>query len=103
ATLASFVGLTEVLFAVVFAWLLLGQRLELVQLAGGVLVVAGIALVRLDEIRSEPTQPVDQLLRDVEVAAVDLSGRGLDAALATSHARPVVRAREEVGKVSGKN
>ena len=51
AKLASFVGLTEVLFAVVFAWLLIGQRLELVQLAGGVLVVAGIALVRLDEMR----------------------------------------------------
>jgi drug/metabolite transporter (DMT)-like permease len=58
AKLASFVGLTEVLFAVVFAWLLLGQRLELVQLAGGVLVVAGIALVRLDEMRGEaPAEP----------------------------------------------
>lgn len=51
AKLASFVGLTEVLFAVVFAWLLLDQRLDAVQLAGGVLVVAGIALVRLDEMR----------------------------------------------------
>ena len=53
AKLASFVGLTEVLFAVAFAWLLLGQRLELVQLAGGGLVVAGIALVRLDEMRGQ--------------------------------------------------
>ena len=51
AKLASFVGLTEVLFAVVLAWLLLDQRLDAVQLAGGVLVVAGIALVRLDEMR----------------------------------------------------
>lgn len=49
--LASFAGLTEVLFAVVFAWLLLGQRLGWMQLAGGALVVAGIALVRLDEMR----------------------------------------------------
>ena len=58
AKLASFVGLTEVLFAVVFAWLLLGQRLEVVQFAGGVLVVAGIALVRLDEMRGEaPAKP----------------------------------------------
>ena len=48
--LASFVGLTEVLFAIVFAWLLLGQGLEATQLAGGALVLAGIALVRLDEI-----------------------------------------------------
>lgn len=51
ARLASFVGLSEVLFAVVFAWLLVGQRLEPVQLAGGALVVGGIALVRIDEMR----------------------------------------------------
>jgi drug/metabolite transporter (DMT)-like permease len=49
--LASFVGLTEVLFAVVFAWLLLGQGLALSQLAGAALVIVGIALVRLDELR----------------------------------------------------
>ncbi|MHB1615513.1 MAG: EamA family transporter, partial [Actinomycetes bacterium] len=49
ARVASFVGLTEVLFAVLFAWLLLGQTPGPLQLAGGVLVVAGIALVRLDE------------------------------------------------------
>ena len=52
AKVASFVGLTEVLFAVLFAWLLLGQLLTPVQLAGGVLVLAGIALVRLDELRT---------------------------------------------------
>ena len=51
AKLASFVGLTEVLFAVVWAWLLVGQRLDATQLIGGLLVVAGIALVRLDEMR----------------------------------------------------
>jgi drug/metabolite transporter (DMT)-like permease len=49
ARVASFVGLTEVLFAVLFAWLLLGQTPRPLQLAGGVLVVVGIALVRLDE------------------------------------------------------
>lgn len=51
AKLASFIGLTEVLFAVVFAWLLLGQSMTIGQLFGGALVVAGIALVRLDEFR----------------------------------------------------
>ncbi|MEA2683105.1 MAG: hypothetical protein QOK05_1433 [Chloroflexota bacterium] len=49
--LASFFGLTEVLAAVAFAWLLVGQRLEVIQLVGGVLVLAGIALVRWDEVR----------------------------------------------------
>ena len=59
AKLASFVGLTEVLFAVVWAWLLVGQQLDATQLAGGLLVVAGIALVRLDEMRGpSPSVPV---------------------------------------------
>ncbi|WP_432969033.1 EamA family transporter [Dactylosporangium sp. CA-233914] len=48
ARVASFVGLTEVLFAVVFAWLALGQRPGAWQLAGGLVVLAGIALVRAD-------------------------------------------------------
>ena len=51
AKVASFVGLTEVLFAVVFAWLLLDQVPAPVQLLGGALVVAGVALVRADELR----------------------------------------------------
>lgn len=49
ARLASFVGLTEVLFAVALAWLLLGQELSVLQIAGGVVVVAGVVLVRLGE------------------------------------------------------
>jgi drug/metabolite transporter (DMT)-like permease len=50
--LASFVALLEVLFALVFAWLLLRQLPGAVQLAGGVLVVAGVVVVR----RGEPVQ-----------------------------------------------
>ncbi|MDX6272889.1 MAG: hypothetical protein QOJ92_99 [Frankiales bacterium] len=52
AKVASFVGLTEVLFAVVFAWLLVGQRINAVQGLGGLLLVGGIALVRIDELRT---------------------------------------------------
>jgi drug/metabolite transporter (DMT)-like permease len=52
AKVASFVGLTEVMFAVVFAWLLLGQVPAAVQFAGGALIIAGIALVRIDELRA---------------------------------------------------
>ena len=54
--LASFVGLTEVLFAVLFAWLFLGQLPTGMQLVGGVLIVAGVALVRVDELRG-PSDP----------------------------------------------
>jgi drug/metabolite transporter (DMT)-like permease len=48
ARLASFLGLTEVLFAVGFAWLLLGETISLVQMVGGALVLAGVVLVRAD-------------------------------------------------------
>lgn len=47
--LASFIGLSEVLFAMVFAWLLLDDTLLAVQIAGGVLIVAGVFAVRYDE------------------------------------------------------
>jgi len=45
---ASFVGLSEVLFALGFAWLLLGEAPAPVQLAGGALIVVGVVLVRAD-------------------------------------------------------
>ncbi|MEP6860226.1 MAG: DMT family transporter [Deltaproteobacteria bacterium] len=47
--LASFLGLTEVLFAIVVAWALLGELPTGVQLGGGVLIIAGVVLVRIDE------------------------------------------------------
>jgi drug/metabolite transporter (DMT)-like permease len=49
AKVASFVGLTEVLFAVLFAWLAVDESLAPVQLVGGALVVLGIALVKLGD------------------------------------------------------
>jgi drug/metabolite transporter (DMT)-like permease len=55
AKLASFVGLTEVLFAAVFAWLFLGQLPGAVQIAGGVLILIGVTLVRVDELMA-PSQ-----------------------------------------------
>jgi drug/metabolite transporter (DMT)-like permease len=38
-----------VLFAALFAWLFLGQHLRSLQIAGGVLVLIGIAIIRADE------------------------------------------------------
>jgi drug/metabolite transporter (DMT)-like permease len=55
---ASFVSLTEVLFAVIWAWLLLGELPGTIQLLGGVFIVAGVVLVRLDELRSGAAVPV---------------------------------------------
>ena len=58
--LSSFVGLTEVLFAVLFAWFLLGQLPSVVQGIGAVLVITGIVLVRFDESAEVPEQPKDR-------------------------------------------
>ncbi|HEY1343918.1 MAG TPA: DMT family transporter [Streptosporangiaceae bacterium] len=54
AKLASFVGLAEVLFAILFAWVLLGQLPSAVQFLGGALILAGVTLVRMDELRASP-------------------------------------------------
>lgn len=47
--LASFVGLTEVMFSFVWAWVLLGQMPAAIQLLGGLLILTGVVLVKLDE------------------------------------------------------
>jgi drug/metabolite transporter (DMT)-like permease len=47
--LASFVALTEVLMALLFAWLLLGELPRAVQFLGGVLIVVGVVVVKLGE------------------------------------------------------
>ena len=54
ARLASFAGLTEVLFAVLFAWLLLGQLPSAEQFLGGGFILAGVTLVRVAELRAAP-------------------------------------------------
>ncbi|GIG53579.1 EamA family transporter [Demequina activiva] len=49
ARLASFVALTEVMMATLFAWVLLGQVPLAVQVGGALLVVAGVVVVKLGE------------------------------------------------------
>jgi drug/metabolite transporter (DMT)-like permease len=53
SSLASFVALAEVIFAVVFAVVLLGQRPSMTQAFGGLLVLAGIAAVQRGETRRQ--------------------------------------------------
>ncbi|MGB3184412.1 MAG: EamA family transporter [Ornithinimicrobium sp.] len=47
--MASFFGLTEVLFAVLFAWLLLGELPGVIQLLGAAVILTGVVAVKLDE------------------------------------------------------
>jgi drug/metabolite transporter (DMT)-like permease len=61
AKVASFIGLTEVVFAVVFAWLFLGELPTAIQLVGGVFIVAGASLVRIDELAAAPLLAAERL------------------------------------------
>lgn len=56
---ASFVALFEVLFAVIWAWLLLGELPVFIQIMGGALIVGGVVLVRLDELRGPSHAELD--------------------------------------------
>lgn len=77
AKLASFIGLAEVLFAIGFAWLLLGQLPTIMQLFGGAAILAGVTLVRIDELKQPsgpapllPDAPVESLPEQVGVAVM---------------------------------
>lgn len=67
--LASFVALGEVLAAVIWAWLFLGELPRTIQLAGGLLVLVGVVVVKLGEGRAplvvdplpEPESPSEEL------------------------------------------
>lgn len=48
-TLASLVALTEVVFAVLAAWVLLGEALTPLRLIGGLVLLTGVALARIGE------------------------------------------------------
>jgi drug/metabolite transporter (DMT)-like permease len=57
AKLASFIGMAEVFFAVLYAWLLLGQLPSPMEFAGGAFMLAGVILVRVDETRRNASGP----------------------------------------------
>ena len=63
---ASFVALFEVLFAVVWAWILLGELPRVIQLLGGIAIMGGVVLVRLDELRGSPQRGPSYVI-DLEV------------------------------------
>lgn len=56
---AAFLGLTEVMFAVAFSWLLLDELPLAIQLAGGLLIIAGVAAVRYEKLGDLPPTPLD--------------------------------------------
>ena len=77
ARLASFIGMAEVLFAILFAWLLLGQLPTPVQFLGGGFILAGVAMVRFGELRVPPpaTGAVQPRPHQSELAHSQAAGR----------------------------
>jgi drug/metabolite transporter (DMT)-like permease len=64
--LSSFLGLSEVVFAAIVAWVLLGEAIGFVQAAGGLLILVGIVLVRFERRTPAP----DATRREVDVEPV---------------------------------
>lgn len=56
--LASFVALSEVVLAVVWAWVLLGQLPGAIQFAGGALILLGVVAVKMGERSVDHAEPV---------------------------------------------
>lgn len=56
--LMSFIGMLEVVFASLYAWLLLGENLGPWQIFGGVLILTGIAFVRAEKQTDAPLEAV---------------------------------------------
>jgi drug/metabolite transporter (DMT)-like permease len=71
ARLASFLGLFEVVFAVLFAWLFLAQLPTVVQAVGGVLIAAGVTLVRLDELSTTAAASPQEVKPEPVLAGAD--------------------------------
>ncbi|MGV0738661.1 EamA family transporter [Mycobacterium syngnathidarum] len=64
---ASLVGLSEVLFAVLIAWIMLGEAMSVSQAIGGAVVLAGLAVARQGD-RSEQADPEAHAATQVELA-----------------------------------
>lgn len=69
ATVSSFLGLSEVLFAVLVAWLVLGELPGLDQALGGILVLLGVVLVKVGEARGARDSAAEEFSLDAVPAA----------------------------------
>ncbi len=69
---ASFIGLSEVLFALAFAWLLIGETPAPVQFVGGALILVGVVLVRMDAAEADAIS-ASAALTPLEVIPLEVS------------------------------
>lgn len=69
STVASFVGLSEVLIAIGFAWVLVGEAMGVAQMLGGVAILVGVVMVKLgDAERASRPLPADDVDTAVQAA-----------------------------------
>lgn len=73
-TMASLIALTEVVFAVLAAWLLLGETLTPMRALGGMVLLTGIALARVGESRRAGA-PLPNEVPDREVVRTEQAER----------------------------
>lgn len=57
ATMGSFVALSEVVFAVVVSWIVLGEVPTGIQALGGLAILAGVIVIKVDEARTRTPMP----------------------------------------------
>ncbi|WP_139417458.1 EamA family transporter [Agromyces laixinhei] len=67
--LSSFLGLSEVIFAAIIAWFVLGEAIGPLQAVGGLLILGGIVLVRFERPRDAAAVALDIDLVPVPVDA----------------------------------
>ncbi|MDV6276784.1 EamA family transporter [Rhodococcus erythropolis] len=65
-TIGSLVALTEVLCAVVAAWILVGESVTALQAAGGAAIIAGLVLARLGQVAPKqiPADPMTNVMAE---------------------------------------
>lgn len=73
--LMSFIALLEVVFATLFAWLLLGESLTLIQLLGGALILVGIVFVYSERRARAPIEPLEQIAVSESTPTEQVSSR----------------------------
>lgn len=70
--LAAFLGLSEVVFAAIAGWVLLGEVLGGLQILGGVLILAGIVCVKLERRPATPGGALGERAVAASAVAVEL-------------------------------
>jgi drug/metabolite transporter (DMT)-like permease len=86
--LSSFLGLSEVIFAAIVAWFVLGEAIGPLQAAGGLLILGGIVLVRFERPRDAASVALDIDLVPVAVDAREERARAVRSSPAPHRNRP---------------